>query len=327
MRRQPRNPRGSSAHRHGGPAAPAAWAALAAVVHTLALPLLPAAMPAPAFAQGEEARAQAQQRVQLAARLLTDAATAQRISASGDRRAIAHHDEGRLHQSMAEDALRRGDLADARRQADEAVRHLAAARRLVPDGMARQAAARQRHAAMLANLERLMEAWRQRAGPATTDDGDYFSAYGLMSTARQFAAEGRWEDGVHVLGAAERHVLDGMQRTLTSRELNYTQRAGSPAEELQFELQRHQALTGLLPLAVQELKPTPEAQALIDRYAQASRTLRSLALQRQRGGETAQALADIRNAMLYVQRALGAAGVATPAPSDASSAAEVGSTR
>lgn len=264
----------------------------------------------------DESRTQVEQRVRLVARLVTDAATVQRISSSGDRAAIGHHDEGRLHQSLAEDALRRGELATARREADEAMRHLSMARRLVPDALARQALARQRHQQMQANLDKLIAAWRQRAGPAVAEDSDHFAAFGLMATAHQLGSEGRWEEGVQVLAAAERHVLEGLQRTLSTRELDYTPRAGTPAEELQFELQRHEAMSDLLPLALQDLKPSAQAQALIDRYGQASRALRGQALQRQRAGEVTQALADVRNAMLYLQRALGAAGVVTPAPSD-----------
>lgn len=276
------------------------------------------ALLAGAVAAHDESRAQLEQRIRLTASLLGDSPSAQRIVGSGNAQAVAHLDDGRVHHALSEDALARGDLAAARKAADEALRHLAMARRMVPDAPARAAAAKARHEQKLANLERLIESWGQRLPPALADDGDRLAALGLMDTARHLAAGGRHEEGVHVLAAAESHVLAGMNRLLAgSRELDYTQRAASPAEEFQIELQRHQNLSDLVPLAVTELRPRPDALALIGRYGEASRSLREQALQRQQAGDTAQALAHLRNASMYLQRALGAAGVALPTPTGA----------
>jgi hypothetical protein len=165
---------------------------------------------------------------------------------------------------------------------------------------------------MLANLERLIEAWRGHTSPQGYEDGDLTAALGLIGTARYFAEGGRYEESVAVLGTAESHVLSGMKRVLHMREIDYTGRASSPAEELQLELLRQASLADLLPLAVNELKPRAEAQALIERYAQAGKSMRAQALLQQQAGDTAAALLQIRNATLYVQRALQAAGVALP---------------
>ena len=139
-------------------------------------------------APGDEARATLEQRIALTARLLSDSPTAQRIVASGHAQAAAHLDEGRLHHALSEDALRRGDLAGARKAADEALRHVAMARRLVPDTPARNAQARQRAEQMQSTLDRLVESWRQRAGPADADDGDLIIAQSLMGTAWRHAS-------------------------------------------------------------------------------------------------------------------------------------------
>lgn len=267
--------------------------------------------------QADDNRAQVEQRVALTARLLADSSTTQRIAGSGNREAVTHLESGRVHHALAADALQRGDLATARREVEEALRQLAQARRLAPDAQARQAAARQRYEQMLANLERLLDSWREHAGPAAADDGDRLAAMGLIDTARYFHGAGRAEDATHTLASAESHVLAGMNRVLRSRELDYTQRAASPAEEFQLELRRHQALSDLVPLAVKELKPGAEAQALIGRYGDSSRAMVARAIQLYESGQAADALASLRNATLFVQRALGAAGVSTPAPAGA----------
>ncbi len=137
--------------------------------HALALALL-FALGSTAFAH-DDAKTQAEQRVRLAARLIADSPASQRIQASGHAAALSHLDEGRLHLSLAEDAFKSGDYAKARKTADDALMHLGMARRLVPDAPAQQQALRKRHEEQLASIERLVEAWRVRAGtvrPKTT---------------------------------------------------------------------------------------------------------------------------------------------------------------
>ena len=261
-------------------------------------------------AMSDEARTQVEQRIRLAATLFADSPAAQRITGSGNTNAIGRLDEGRLHHSMAEEALRRGDLAAARREIDEALGHVGAALRLVPDSAARQAAARKRHEQMMVTLERLVESWRAHAGAAATHDGDLFAALSLMNTARYFGQGGRHAEALSTLELAERHVLTGMNRSLQKREIDYTQRAGTPEQEFQIELQRHQGMADLLPVAVSELKPRPNAIQNIERYSATSRGLRAQAEQRFQSGDAAAALALLRDAMLNLQRAMQAAGLA-----------------
>lgn len=263
-------------------------------------------------AAADDARAQLEQRVQLAARLLADAPTAQRIAVSGNAQAISQLDEARLHHALAAEALQRGDLVLARREVDAALRHVSQARRLVPDAAARQAAAGRRQEQMQATLARLVDAWRAHGGAEVEQDGDFYAAQSLIASARGFAEAGRHIDAVFTLDLAERHVLAGMNRALHARELDYTQRAATPEQEFQIELLRYQGLSELVPLAVSELRPRADAQVLIERYGQTSRELHAQALQKSQGGDAAGALEPLRQAMLFLQRALQAAGVALP---------------
>lgn len=278
-----------------------------------ALGLLLAVTGTTAAAADDSARAQVEQRVRLTARLISDTGTGQRISASGHARAVGHLDEGRLHQSMAEQALAAGDLVQARREADEALRHIGQARRLVPDAPARQADARQRHLQRLAALDRLLEAWQARADGSAADVDGRVAATGLIGQARRLGDERRYDEAAESLTLAEHHVLTGMNRLLHQRTIDYSSRAETPQQQFQEALARHDGLAELVPVALSELRPGPDAATLVERYTDTSRTLRQQALQRQQRGDLADALADLQNAVLYVQRALAAAGVALPA--------------
>jgi tetratricopeptide (TPR) repeat protein len=260
-------------------------------------------------------RLQLEQKIRLVSTLISDSPAAQRITSSGNPQAMAHLDEGRVHHAVAADLLARGDLPGARKAIDDALQHLSLARRMVPDAPARQAAARQRYGQLLASLERLMDAWRARAGILANDDGqDHAAAQGLVGLARQQAQENRFDEANQSLAQAERHVLAGMNRTLHATTLDYTLRSTSPAEEFQNELARHRGFVDLLPLAVRDLQPRAEALALIERYGETSRTLETQALAQFQAGDTTQALESLRSATQYLQRALSAAGLAAPPP-------------
>ena len=257
-------------------------------------------------------RAQVEQRLKLVASLLSDSRRAQRITTSGSSEAVAHLDEGRLHHSLAGDLLAKGDLAGARKAADEALKHLGMASRHVPDAPARREAAKARHEQLLASVDRLLESLRTRAGQA--EAADVTAAMGLLAVSRQHAQEGRYEEANQSLAQAERHVLAGMNRTLNATTLDYTVRASSPVEEFQIELARHRGLADLIPLAVRDLQPRADAMALIDRYGESRSALYAQALQHFQSGDVVQALAHLRNATLFVQRALLAAGLVAPQP-------------
>lgn len=293
----------SGAGRHPGPAC------------TLVTALLLGLPPALAAEGDPLARQQLEQKIRLTASLMADSPAAQRIDTSGNAEAVGHLNEGRLHHALAVDLLAKGDLPGARRAVDDALKHLGMARRMVPDTQARQALLRQRHEQLLGSVERLLDAWRGRGAGLPGDDGaEMTAAMGLIGGARGHAQAGRFEEANQALAQAERHVLTGMNRSLHATTLDYTVRPTSVAEAYQFELARHKGFAELLPLAVRDLKPNAEASALIDRYAETSHTLQSQAELQAQAGKADEALALIRNATLYIQRALLAAGLVSPQP-------------
>jgi hypothetical protein len=260
----------------------------------------------------DDPRGQVEQRLRLAARMIADPAMTQRLSTSGNAAAVEHLGQARLQQALAEEALQRNDLASARRAVDEALRYASTARRLVPDGTSHLAAARQRQQQRLATLERLLDSLYGGVAPPEVRDGDVDAALGLMDTARHFAAGGRHDEAAFTLGLAEQHMRTALQRANTAREVDYTQRASTPAQEFKLELQRHDGLVELVPVALRELRPSGAALALVERYGETSRGLREQARQKADGGDLTAALEHIRQASIYVQRALQAAGVSTP---------------
>lgn len=293
--------------RHTGPACTLATALM------LGFPAAQAADNDPVLHQ------QLEQKIRLTASLMADSPTAQRIGSSGNAEALGHLNEGRLHHALAVDLLAKGDQAGARRAVDDALKHLGMARRMVPDAQARQTLMRQRNEQLLGSVERLLESWRARsAGQPGEDGAEMASAMGLVGNARGQAQAGRWEEANQLLAQAERVVLNGMNRSLHATTLDYTVRPTSAAEAFQLELARHKGFVDLLPLAVRDLKPNAEAVSLIDRYTETSNTLQAQAVLQSQAGKPEEALPLIRNATLYIQRALLAAGLVSPLPTGTS---------
>lgn len=288
-----------------------AWAATLTTAVALSWPAWPA--------RGDDAgqRQQIEQKLRLAEQLTSDSPSAQRIAASGHAQAIAHLDEGRVYHALARDLLARGDIAGARGAVDEALRHIGQARRMVPDAAARLAAARARYEQLSASTDRLLQAYRERArrqtgGGQTVTEST--STQTLLEQARQDARQARFDPALQALLQAQQQLLEDMGRLVTDATLDYTARFSSPAEKFEHDLARYAGLQELLPLALAQLRPNPDAQVLVERYASTGRTLHAQALRHALAGEHGQATAALENAMLYLQRALLAAGLVTPTP-------------
>ena len=260
----------------------------------------------------DDVRVQIEQRLKLAARLIADPTLFQRLADGASAQAQSQLDQGRLQHALAEDALKRNDLPGARRAVDEALRHIGSARRMLPAAANPVPALQRRQQQMLATLERLVESLYGSAGPPEVRDGDVDAALGLMDTARAFGSVGRHDEALFTLGLAERHLLSALPRFGAGREVDYTPRAAGPQQAFALELQRHDGLAELLPLALRELRPTAATRELVERHGEAGRALREQARQQADGGDLSGALERIREASMYVQRALQAAGVATP---------------
>ena len=82
-------------------------------------------------------------------------------------------------------------------------------------------------------------------------------------------------------------------------------------EEFDFELERHRSFERLVPLAVVQYRPTPEARILVDRYVAQARDLRERA-QALVGSDAMAAIKHLTDGTDSLRRALQAAGLVVP---------------
>lgn len=277
------------------------------------VPLSAALFAAAVSAQDAAARRTVEQKLELVRQLVSDSPAARRIAASGNAHAQRHLDEGRRHFERAGEALRAGDIAAAGAAADEALWSFGRARQLVPDDMSRTIAERVRYQQLLQSAERMVPTFRDHLAHAGAADApDLAAAVDLIEQAKTLAAAERIAEANRALLQAERHLLVGLSRTIGDRTLVYRAHFETPAQEFDYELERHRSLHELVPVAIDELKPGEEARASIRQLVERSQSLRARAVALAGEHRHEGALETVREATVLLQRALTTAGLAMP---------------
>ena len=254
------------------------------------------------------------QKAQLVERLLGDSPAARRIAASGNDEAKRHFAGAAEHMQRARRLLDAGDAAAADAALNEALWMIGKARQLVPDSMYRIVESRVRYAQLRASLDALQGSYRrhlarQRRDPA--DDASLSTVVRMVEHAQSIATAEQVAEANRILVHAEAILLNAFGGVVATT-LDYTPRYESPQEEYQHEADRNRSFLDLVPIAVAELNPSPEARTLIDRYVVKSRSLRDAAQKFAAGRDYASALRTLRDATGALERALTAAGLNVP---------------
>lgn len=253
-----------------------------------------------------------QQKEAFAARLLADAASLERIAASGHAEAAQLLERARNDYRKALAALQAGELPSANVLLNEVIAAMARTRHLVPDPAARAREEGARHARLMSSVESLRESYREHLshlGREVQGDAAWRAVSQLLEQARELAAAQRVAEANRRLLQAESVQLDAFGPMLAGKTLDYTPHFSDPADEFRFELERNRDYDALVPLAIAELNPTKSARELAERYVASGLELRRTALRRAATGDYSGALASIRAGTVYLQRALVAAGL------------------
>lgn len=227
-----------------------------------------------------------------------------------------HLDEARGHLARARVHQARGDHAGADAELDQAMRHLAKARRAGPDGGQRDE--RDAFSRIALGMESLLEAYRQsveridRQDPRRASAQTHFDQVVLMmEQARRLAAE-QVRAATSMLQAAQKTLLQGYDSVIGGDTVVYAQHFATPAEEYRYELARNRSYQDLIPVAQAELRPGADALRAMDELVAANRVQLGLAERRAAERDYPAAVASLRTGTQALQRALLQAGLALP---------------
>ncbi|UCE30218.1 MAG: hypothetical protein JSW68_08940 [Burkholderiales bacterium] len=268
-----------------------------------------------AAAQDDARRTMIMRKLEFAGRVLNDAGAISRIEAAPDARARKLLERGAVLYARARAELDAGRLDAADRDLSEALAALGQARRIARDTEAQRAHERARYAQLLSSTESLLESYRRHllGRGALADASDFALAARLMQEARDRAdADTGLIEALRTLEQAEQHLLRGIGHALGARTLAYAPRFATTREEFEFELSRYRALTELVPLAIEQLRPPEQARRRMQAGLERAESARRAALAQAELGLHRAALAAVREAIDGVQQALSAGGLVTP---------------
>jgi len=257
-----------------------------------------------------DARRSVEQKIDFVGTLMTRSPLAARINASANEQAKAFLRDSVEHHQMAVTALKVGDLDGAEREANLAILAVGKARQLVPDDMRRLVEQRVRYQELYRAVETLVASYeRQRAAAGRLPDPEWNETLRMLDRARTLHASERLGEASETLADVQQQLLRQISSLLSGSTLDYTMRFTSPAHEYEYELARYRSLEDLVPAALKQFDPGPEARSTVDRHTERGRRLAVAAQQQASAGRSEAALASVREAVAEVQKALAATGL------------------
>jgi hypothetical protein len=249
-------------------------------------------------------------------KVLNESPLAARLLGSGNEEARAHFSHARELAAHARTLEADGLLRAADGLLNEAIWEISRAQQLVPDPGTQQATERARYAQLedsVAALKRTaLIALPTNAPRLAASREDVVARADLLADqAEQLARSDRYIEANKQLDAALLLLLNDASTRLAGHTIVYDVRFSDRREEFAFELERHRSFERLVPLALLEFRPTPEARALAERHVAQARALRERA-EAGFGADPLAALKDVADGTDALRRALQAAGLVVP---------------
>lgn len=291
---------------------------------TQATLLLALTQGAPATAQDGAPRAperqvtqqQVEQKAAMLDRILNHSPVAARVLGSQHEQARRHFTNARELTLHARSLVADGQVRAADGVLNEAIYEVSKAQQLVPDPGTQQATERARYAQLedsVAALRRTAAIALPNASPARKGETEQAlkSADQLVEQAVALARADKYIEANRQLDRALLVLLRDASTRLTGQTIVYDVRFANRREEFDFELARHQDFERLVPLALIEFRPPPEARALVERHVAQARELRARG-EASFSRDPIAAIKDVVDGTDALRRALQAAGLVVP---------------
>jgi hypothetical protein len=251
-------------------------------------------------------------KLELVKRLLGDLTAKKRIAESGNAEAQRLLDAATQNCAKAQVLVDGNNVSGAEPLLSEALKQITAARRAVADPAPRMSALKVRYGELLDSTLASYASFERRAkesGRSGAEENELRRIGEIIDSAKTLARGEQLEPAIAALASAEKNLLAGLNRLLGSSTLDYTHRAGTPAEAFEYQLARNRSYASLVPIAVEQMQPSADTVKLIDKNVAENVRLRDLARQQADGRDYESALASIDAGTTLLQRALALAGL------------------
>lgn len=249
------------------------------------------------------------------AEMMINSQGAKRVSASQNDEAKQLLENARSALKEGRQKAQRSAFPDALAKADESLKLMSEATRLVPSQEA-MAELAENYKALLAeitdyqkshkdNLERM-----QRAG-SVPDEVRYDEAKvsAMMSEAKTLAGKNNYVRANAILGEVQKSITLALHKMLDSQTIVYDLNFETAEDEYEYEYKRFISYEELIPIAIEAKKPAPGAVKLMESFVEKARKRRDQAVAKAKAGEYPDAIAMLQQATKTVRRALRMVGV------------------
>ncbi len=228
-----------------------------------------------------------------------------------------HAVEARAHLEKGRAALAAGDEKTAETEINEAIRYVTLARK-AGSAAIRAKEDQAQFKELVTSTESLLAAFKQNlerlpGGGAKRKDAEASLAEvgTMLDKARKLGKDDKIQAANALLLAAQRALQSGYTQ-MVGREVSHTQTFSSPAEEYRYELARNKGFQGLVPIALQDLKPSAEAKRTVEELVKYNQSAVATAESQYARKQIEDAIHSMRDGTQALERALQATGLVVP---------------
>ncbi|MEJ2651898.1 MAG: hypothetical protein P8173_08925 [Gammaproteobacteria bacterium] len=262
--------------------------------------------------QVQVSAAQVKQKISYAGMLMGSSPIMKRVAASGNVQAHGLMAQAQKHYKNAQTALGAGDNAAAMEAVNESLRLFSAAAHLVPDP-SEQIDYKSRYNDLYEQLRSFDKSYNKNLErgikPKAGQGLDKAKFDQLVKEANGLADREQYEAATKRLERANEMLTAALGSLLQSQTVVYDKNFATPKEEYEYELARYQSYLELIPLAIEQRRPSGQTVAMMDKLAARAKEVRDEGVKLADKGDHKQAILALQAATERLQRALRLAGV------------------
>ncbi len=268
---------------------------------------------------GKASPSQARQKIAFARMFVTGSAVSKRIADSSNAEAKRLVAEARSAVEAAGKAFDAKDYGRALELADRAMKTMSRAGRLVPTSVvpddSEDSAAKERFQVLLDGVATYRKSYLRNRKIFAGKKGVAFPEVDLASVdatvqrARKLADAGDYRQASELLTGVQTRLTEALSAMLKSKTLSYELVFETPKEEYEYELARYLSYEELVPLAIEQKRPSERMRGLMDKYVAKGKDIKAQALPVAASGDYKKAILMLQGATSQIRRALRIVGV------------------
>ena len=257
---------------------------------------------------------QAEQKVKFAEMFIAMSPAAKRIEDSDNTEAKGLLGKARNLLDQGKDALANGDNDEAIAVVDDALRQMSSASQLVPSEK-ELAEMKAQYNELLQGAQTYEKSYSRnytmmsKKGRKNLPDLDTDAVSASIDQAMKLATDGQYFQANKILTEVQSRITSALGELLADQTMDYTLTFDTPKDRYEYELARYKSYEELIPIAIDQKKPSQQSRALMDQFVEKARSIYDQSGPTAEKGDYKTAIQMLEGATSHLQRALRVVGV------------------